>query len=106
MSLLGETQMLRCYWLDQDGIQRSDNVMGTQACKPRFPILLEQHGSDASECGYFARAIAHSDAVQTSRAHLQRGFGVACVTLAVTAPLAGMPGVLCCDLAWQDDSAR
>ncbi|MGK2940550.1 MAG: EAL domain-containing protein [Immundisolibacter sp.] len=101
--LLGHRPLLRCYWLDRDGIQRGDSVMGTQASAPRFPLLLDQHGADASESGYFARAVARPDAVQISRAHLQRGFGVACLTLAVTAPLAGVPGVLCCDLAWGSD---
>ena len=97
--------MLRCYWLDSDGVQRGDSLIGAQARAPRFPVLLDQPGADLSERGFFARAMAHPQVVQVSRAYLQRGFGVACVTLAVTASLAGMPGVLCCDVAWPGDGA-
>ena len=96
-----ETSLLRCYWLDVDGIQRSDNLLGVNAVRPRFAMLLDQPGADASGRGFFARAVANPDSVQRSRAYLQRGFGVACVTLAVTASLAGAPGVLCCDVAWR-----
>ena len=101
--LVGQPSLLRCYWLDSDGVQRGDSLLGTQAAAPRFPMLLDQNGADASERGFFARAIAHPQAVQMSRPYLQRGFGVACVTAAVTADLAGAPGVLCCDVAWRDD---
>jgi hypothetical protein len=97
----GDAALLRCYWLDSDGIQRSDSLLGVNAIRPRFAMLLDRPGSDVSGRGFFARAIANPDSVQRSRAYLQRGFGVACVTLAVTAPLAGAPGVLCCDLAWR-----
>lgn len=99
--MLDEASLLRCYWLDGDGIQCSDSLLGVHAGQPRFAMLLDQQGSDASGRGFFARAIANPDTVQRSRAYLQRGFGVACVTLALTAPLAGTPGVLCCDLAWR-----
>lgn len=102
-TLTGQPAVLRCYWLDSDGVQRSDSLLGTQAVVPRFPMLLDRNGADASERAFFARAIAHPQAVQVSRPYLQRGFGVACVTAAVTARLAGAPGVLCCDVAWQDD---
>jgi EAL domain-containing protein (putative c-di-GMP-specific phosphodiesterase class I) len=97
----GDAALLRCYWLDSDGIQRSDSLLGVNAVRPRFAMLLDRPGSDVSGRGFFARAIANPDSVQRSRAYLQRGFGVACVTLAVTAPLAGAPGVLCCDVAWR-----
>jgi len=97
--------LLRCYWLDIDGVQRGDSLIGAQACAPRFPALLDQPGADLSERGFFARAMAHPQVVQLSRAYLQRGFGVACVTLAVTASLAGVPGVLCFDVAWPGDGA-
>ena len=97
--MLDETSLLRCYWLDVDGIQRSDSLLGAKAGRPRFAMLLDQAGADVSGRGFFARAVANPDSVQRSRAYLQRGFGVACVTLAVTAPLAGAPGVLCCDVA-------
>lgn len=99
--MLDEASLLRCFWVDSDGIQRSDSLLGVHAGRPRFAMLLDQQGSDVSQRGFFARAIANPDAVQRSRAYLQRGFGVACVTLAVTAPLAGTPGVLCCDVAWR-----
>ena len=99
--LAAERALLRCYWLDSDGVQRTDNLVGTQAAPPRFPMLLDRVGADLSERGFFARAMAHPQAVQVSRPYLQRGFGVACVTLAVTASLTGTPGVLCCDVAWQ-----
>lgn len=102
-ALVGQPALLRCYWLDSDGVQRGDSLLGAQAVAPRFPMLLDQNGADASERGFFARAIAHPQAVQVSRPYLQRGFGVACVTAAVTADLAGAPGVLCCDVAWQGD---
>lgn len=99
--MLDDAALLRCYWLDGNGIQRSDSLLGAHAGRPRFAMLLDQPGSDVSGRGFFARAIASPDSVQRSRAYLQRGFGVACVTLALTAPLAGAPGVLCCDLAWR-----
>lgn len=99
--MLDETALLRCYWLDGDGIQRSDSVLGARAGQPRFAMLLDRAGADASGRGFFARAVANPDSVQRSRAYLQRGFGAACVTLAVTAPLDGAPGVLCCDVAWR-----
>lgn len=99
--MLDEISLLRCYWLDVDGIQRSDSLLGARAGRPRFAMLLDQPGADASGRGFFARAVANPDSVQRSRAYLQRGFGVACVTLAVTASLAGAPGVLCCDVAWR-----
>lgn len=92
---------LRCYWVDAAGIQRSDNLPGARAGVPRFALLLDQPGADVSGRGFFVRAVAYPAAVQRSRAYLQRGFGVACVTLAVTAPLAGQPGVLCCDVIWR-----
>lgn len=99
--LLDDPSLLRCYWLDEAGVQRSESLLGTRVGRPRFGMLLPQQGADVSGRGFFARAIAHPDQVQVSRAHLQRGFGVACITLAVTAPQAGTPGVLCCDLAWR-----
>lgn len=102
-ALLGQRSVLRCYWLGSDGVQRSDNLLGTQVAPPRFAMLLDQPGTDLSDSGLFARAIAHPQVVQVSRPYLQRGFGVACVTVAITADLAGAPGVLCCDLAWQDE---
>jgi hypothetical protein len=92
--------------VDAAGIQRSDSLLGTRAGAPRFALLLDQSGSDVSGRGFFARAIAYPQAVQRSRAYLQRGFGVACVTLAVTAPLAGQPGVLCCDVVWRAAQAH
>jgi hypothetical protein len=101
--LTGQRAALRCYWLDSDGVQRTDSLVGTQAAPPRFPMLLDGAGTDLSERGFFARAMAHPQVVQVSRPYLQRGFGVACVTLAVTASLAGAPGVLCCDVAWQGE---
>ena len=104
-ALVAQPALLRCYWLDSDGVQRGDSLLGAQSVTPRFPMLLDQSGADASERGFFARAIAHPRAVQLSRPYLQRGFGVACVTAAVTAELTGTPGVLCCDVAWQDDRA-
>jgi EAL domain-containing protein (putative c-di-GMP-specific phosphodiesterase class I) len=104
-ALLGQAALLRCYWLDSDGVQRGNSLLGTQSVTPRFPMLLDQDGADASERGFFARAIAHPQVVQVSRPYLQRGFGVACVTVAITANVAGAPGVLCCDLAWQDERA-
>ncbi len=96
---------LRCYWVDADGVQRSENLLGSRAGAPRFALLLDQPGSDVSGRRFFVRAIAYPGAVQRSRVYLQRGFGVACVTLAVTAPLAGRAGVLCCDVAWRTAQA-
>ena len=101
--LLDDAAPLRCYWVDCAGVQRSDSLLGRQAGRPRFAPLLDRPGSEVSERGVFTRAVADPDAVQCSRVHLQRGFGVACVTLAVTAPLAGQPGVLCCEVALQED---
>mgnify|MGYP003386975361 CR=1 FL=1 len=104
-TLTGHSALLRCYWLDSDGVLRGDSLIGAQACAPRFPMLLDQPGADLSERGFFARAMAHPQVVQVSRTYLQRGFGVPCVTLAVTASRAGTPGVLCCDVAWPGDGA-
>src|SRR3546814_10936824 len=69
------TSLLRFYWLDIDGIQRSDSLLGARAGRPRFAMLLDQPGADASGRGFFARAVANPDSVQRSRAYLQRGFG-------------------------------
>jgi EAL domain-containing protein (putative c-di-GMP-specific phosphodiesterase class I) len=103
--LLDEAALLRCYWVDADGVQRSDSLLGRHAGRPRFAPLLQQSGADVSGCGFFVRALANPGAVQRSRVHLQRGFGVPCVSLAGTAPLAGRPGVLCCEVALREDEA-
>ena len=103
--LLDDAAVLRCYWVDGDGIQRVDSLLGSRAARPRFGVLLDQAGADVAGRGFFQRAIGSPDSVQRSRAYLQRGFGVPCVTLAMTARLAGAPGVLCCDLAL-DSAAR
>lgn len=93
--------VLRCYWLDGDGVQRGDSLPGHHAGRPRFALLLDQSGADASGRGFFKRALASPGTVQRSRAYLQRGFGVPCVTLAITAGVGGVAGVLCCDMALQ-----
>jgi hypothetical protein len=80
-------------------VQRGDSLLGAHAGQPRFALLLDESGADASGRGFFRRALESPHTLQRSRAYLQRGFGMACVTLAITANVGGAPGVLCCDVA-------
>ncbi len=99
--LLGRADVLRCYQLDDNGIQRGNNLPGRARAAledPRFKPLQQADGVDWSRRPYFRRALASPGRIRTSRPYFSITDARLCVTLSCTVTRAAGRQVLCCDL--------
>lgn len=98
-SLLGQTGVLRCYLLDGDGIQLTDNLspVGTRS-DPRFWPLANAIGASWAHREYFRSAVAHPGQVMATAPYFSLPDGRHCLTLSVTLEAGTQSLVLCCDM--------
>lgn len=106
-TLLGETGVLRCYLLDGDGVQLTDNLspVGTRS-EPRYWPLANAVGACWGHRDYFRGAVAHPDQVMVTPPYFSLPDGRPCVTLSVAVHAGDQLLVLCCDLGTEAGASR
>lgn len=100
---------LRCYLLDEDGMQEAPNMEapGLRAViDPRYAPLGEAKGASWARRPYFRRALEYPGKVQVSRPYLSLADARPCVTLSMHVRTAQGVRVLCGDIAWTDPATR
>lgn len=99
-SLLGQPGVLRCYLLDGEGIQLTDNLspVGVRS-DPRFWPLANAVGACWAHREYFRSAVAHPGQVMATAPYFSLPDGRHCVTLSIAVRSRDESLVLCCDMA-------
>ena len=99
-ALLGHEAVLRCYLLDGQGMQLTENLsrVGMRS-DPRFWPLANAVGANWAHRPYFRSAVAHPGQVMATEPYFSLPDGHHCLTLAVAFDGGDQPLVLCCDLA-------
>ena len=99
-ALLGEETVLRCYLLDGQGTQLTDNLSRIgQRSDPRFWPLANAVGANWAHRPYFRSAVAHPGQVMMTEPYFSLPDGHHCLTLAIAFEDEGQRLVLCCDVA-------
>jgi EAL domain-containing protein (putative c-di-GMP-specific phosphodiesterase class I) len=98
--LLGHEAVLRCYLLDAQGTQLTDNLsrIGTRS-DARFWPLANAVGACWAHRPYFRSAFAHPGQVMATEPYFSLPDGHHCVTLAIAFEADDAQLVLCCDLS-------
>ncbi len=99
---IGRTSVVRCYLLDENGLQIGPNLTpphGAAKADPRFLPLEDASGARWFRRSYFRRAIGQPGKVHMSRPYLSITGIHMCITLAIAVDRStGDQVVLCCDL--------
>ncbi|HSG90669.1 MAG TPA: EAL domain-containing protein [Pseudomonadales bacterium] len=105
-SLLGEAGVLRCYILDGEGIQLTENLspVGTRS-DPRFWPLANAVGACWAHREYFRSAMAHPGQVMATAPYFSLPDGRHCVTLSIALHASDGQLILCCDMIEADAGA-
>jgi len=101
--LLGNADVLRCYALDNNGIQLGGNVESSgnsRTLHPRYAPLDATTGCDWSGRPYFRRAVAEPGTVQVTRPYFSITDAAMNITLSVAVPRDGRLHVICCDMRY------
>lgn len=107
-SLLGHAGVLRCYLLDGNGVQLTDNLspVGTRS-DPRFWPLANAIGASWAHREYFRSAAAHPRQVMATAPYFSLPDGRHCLTLSIAFDAGAGAGaqflVLCCDMVEHSD---
>lgn len=99
-ALLGQEDVLRCYLLDGQGTQLTDNLsrVGMRS-DARFWPLANAVGANWAHRPYFRSAVAHPGQVMATQPYFSLPDGHHCITLAIAFDAGDQALVLCCDLA-------
>ena len=102
---LGLPQAIRCFVLDDGGVQHgptldAEGVSDTR--DPRFAPLADAGGANWSRRFYFRRALQRPGTVQLSRPYLSMTDASQRVTLSISVDTLDGTRVLCADVAWVD----
>ena len=102
-ALLGEDTVLRCYLLDDQGTQLTDNLSRIgQRSDPRFWPLANAVGANWAHRPYFRSAVAHPGQVMMTEPYFSLPDGHHCLTLAIAFEAEKQRLVLCCDVSESD----
>lgn len=98
-TLLYEAGVLRCYVLNEQGQQLTENLSpaGTRS-DPRYWPLAQAEGASWAHRPYFRQALAHPGALLVSDPYFSLPDGGPCQTLSASFLREGERQVLCCDL--------
>ena len=100
-SMTGNPHVVRCYVLDEHGVQVGSNVLSGPSVltnDPRFRPLQETSGCDWSGRHYFRRALGEPGVVQVTRPYLSITGAHMTTTLSMAIRRDGKLFVMCCDL--------
>lgn len=99
-TLLGHEEVLRCYLLDGQGTQLTDNLsrVGMRS-DARFWPLANAVGANWAHRPYFRSAVGHPGQVMETEPYFSLPDGHHCITLAIAFDAGDQGLVLCCDLA-------
>ncbi|MEG3639081.1 EAL domain-containing protein [Magnetococcus sp. PR-3] len=105
--LLVDNNVLRCFILDDDGIQQGPNLESQAEVREafeRFGPVSDASLADWSRKAYYRRASCNEGQVQLSGPYLSITDGRMCLTLSQSVIREGKRQIICCDVAW-DSSA-
>ncbi|MEX0957730.1 MAG: EAL domain-containing protein [Burkholderiales bacterium] len=95
----------RCYLLDKDGRQISENMVNPKhphVADKRYLPLADASGANWSRRFYFRRALDHPGRVQVTRPYLSVAGANQCITVSIGILLNAELHVLCGDVGWRD----
>lgn len=101
--LFDSADVLRCYVLDETGVQRGDNVASPHSgpeLQPRYAPLRATTGCDWSGRSYFRRAIAVPGTLQLTRPYFSVTDAAMNITLSKAVRRGTTWHVLCCDIRY------
>ena len=102
--LLGEPRVLRCFLLDDEGVQLTDNLSRVgQHSDARYWPLASAVGACWAQRDYFGNACDHEGSVTVTGPYFSLPDGRQCTTLAVAFRAGEQRLVLCCDVTAEED---
>jgi len=106
--LLSKPALMRCYALDERGIQIGPSVSprgGSSDSDPRFAPLYQTDGVNWSRRHYFRRAVAEPGRTQITRPYLSITGAQMCITLSRAVIREDKLRIVCCDVTWDEPPA-
>lgn len=107
--LLLQPQVLRCFLLDEKGVQIERNLVlqdRAEHSDPRFAPLADTSGANWFRRDYFRRALEQPETVHISRPYLSITDVSMCLTLSISYKSAEGKRVLCVDLENETSSKK
>ncbi|ABK43511.1 diguanylate phosphodiesterase [Magnetococcus marinus MC-1] len=103
-AILSHSSVLRCFILDENGIQQGPNLESPTELRERFTRfspVSDATQADWSRKAYFRRAACNEGTIQLSGPYLSITDGRMCLTLSQSLFSQGKKMILCCDVAWE-----